>query len=94
MERGILKISPRESVTQKIRGKPVFILHFVLWVALSVQILLFLVPLVDSPSFGISLSRTKRGSVLEIVDFPFNFKLCKGHGDARQLSAPVHRFIR
>jgi hypothetical protein len=66
-------ISLREFTVQKFRGRWVFIAHFLLWVVFSAQIIYVLVPLVDSPSFGISLSRTKRGSVLEIGDFPFNF---------------------
>jgi hypothetical protein len=61
------------SAVQEFRSRTIFIAHFVLWLLLSVQIILMLVSRVDSPSFGISLSKTKDMVVLKIYDFPSHF---------------------
>jgi hypothetical protein len=67
----------RRSTNQTFSANAVFIAHFILWILLSVQIIHALVPLVESPSFGISLFRTDRGLLLKVNDFPSHFNFAQ-----------------
>jgi hypothetical protein len=66
-------MSLRESTGQKFQSKAVTILHLVLWVVLSFQVISLITHIISDPSFGIVFQPTKNGEVLKIRDFPFHF---------------------
>jgi hypothetical protein len=63
----------RESTIQEVRSKAVVILHLVLWVVLSFQVISLISNIISDPSFGIVFEPVKGGEVLKIRDFPFHF---------------------
>lgn len=62
---------------KKNQSNRIFIVHFVLWLALSIWVIRLLIPMLDYGSpFGILLPTTENGyskDTLKIVDFPFHF---------------------
>jgi hypothetical protein len=70
-------MNSRELTIRKIQRKPVFVLHFILWVALVFEIGSFLISVARNPSYGIFFEPGKNVEVWRIRDFSFLFNFAQ-----------------